>query len=193
MAANCLYLANQLSKVMAVTLIPYLPVKTQEIVEILNLDSDFTWDNAADFIPAGHLIKEPKPIFTKVNDDLITKEKDELYENLKDGETMKDEISIDDFAAIDLRVGKIVGAESVKKSNNLLKLMVNIGEKEIQVVAGIAKKYSTEEVLNKKVIVLVNLQSAKLFGIKSEGMLLATDDNMSLLTVEDADIGEKIK
>ena len=192
-AANCLYLANQLSKVMAVTLIPYMPVKTQEIVEILNLDSDFTWDNAADFIPAGHLIKEPKPIFTKVNDDLITKEKDELYENLKDGETMKDEISIDDFAAIDLRVGKIVGAESVKKSNNLLKLMVNIGEKEIQVVAGIAKKYSTEEVLNKKVIVLVNLQSAKLFGIKSEGMLLATDDNMSLLTVEDADIGEKIK
>ena len=192
-AANCLYLANQLSKVMAVTLIPYMPVKTQEIVEILNLDSDFTWDNAADFIPAGHLIKEPKPIFTKVNDDLITKEKDELYENLKDGETMKDEISIDDFAAIDLRVGKIVGAESVKKSNNLLKLMVNIGEKEIQVVAGIAKKYSTEEVLNKKVIVLVNLQSAKLFGIKSEGMLLATDDNMSLLTVEDAVIGEKIK
>lgn len=192
-AVNCLYLANQLSKTMAVTLIPYMPVKTQEILEILNLDTEFNWADAADFIPAGHLIKEAKPIFTKVEDDVITKEKEELYENLKDVESMKDEISIDDFAAMDLRVGKIIGAENVKKSDNLLKLMVDIGEKHIQVVAGVAKKYSPEEVLNKTVIVLVNLPPAKLFGIKSEGMLLATDDNMSLLTVEDAEIGEKIK
>ena len=192
-AANCLYLANQLSKVMAVTLIPYMPVKTLEIVKIMNLDNDFYWDDAADFIPAGHLINEAKPIFIKVDDDLIIKKKEELYENLKDVVTMKDEISIDDFIAMDLRVGKIVGAESVKKSANLLKLMVNIGEKKIQVVAGVAKKYSPEEVLNRTVIVLVNLTPAKLFGIKSEGMLLATDSNMSLLTVEDADIGEKIK
>ena len=88
---------------------------------------------------------------------------------------------------------RVVGAENVKKSDNLLKLMVDIGEKQIQVVAGVAKKYSPEEVLNRTVIVLVNLPPAKLFGIKSEGMLLATDNNMSLLTVEDADIGEKIK
>lgn len=179
-AANCLYLANQLCKAMAITLIPYMPVKTQEILHILNLDTDFKWDNAGDFIPAGHLIKEAKPIFIKVDDDVITKEKEQLYKNLKDVETMKDEISIDDFAAMDLRVGKIVGAENVKKSDNLLKLMVDIGEKQIQVVAGVAKKYSPEEVLNKTVIVLVNLPPAKLFGIKSEGMLLATDDNMSL-------------
>ncbi|MGB7968687.1 MAG: methionine--tRNA ligase [Methanobacterium sp.] len=192
-AANCLYLANQLSKTMAITLIPYMPVKTQEILKILNVDDDINWDDAAEFIPAGHLIGEAKPIFTKVDDDIITKEKEELYENLKEVETMKDEISIDDFAAMDLRVGKIIGAENVKKSKNLLKLMVDIGEKEIQVVAGVAQKYSPEEVLNKTVIVLVNLPPAKLFGIKSEGMLLATDDNMSLLTVEGAEIGENIK
>jgi methionyl-tRNA synthetase len=94
---------------------------------------------------------------------------------------------------MDLRVGQVVSAENVKKSDNLLKLMVDIGEKTLQVVAGVAKKYSPEEVLNRKVIVLVNLPPAKLFGIKSEGMLLATDDNMSLLTAEEADIGEKIK
>ena len=192
-AANCLYLANQLSKTMAITLIPYMPVKTQEILKILNVDDDINWDDAAEFIPAGHLIGQAKPIFTKVDDDIITKEKEELYENLKEVETMKDEISIDDFAAMDFRVGKIIGAENVKKSKNLLKLMVDIGEKEIQVVAGVAQKYSPEEVLNKTVIVLVNLPPAKLFGIKSEGMLLATDDNMSLLTVEGAEIGENIK
>jgi methionyl-tRNA synthetase len=192
-AANCLYLANQLSKTMAITLIPYMPVKTQEILKILNVDGNVNWDDAAEFIMAGHLIGEAKPIFTKVEDDVITREKEELYENLKEVETMKDEISIDDFAAMDLRVGKIIGAENVKKSKNLLKLMVDIGEKQIQVVAGVAQKYSPEEVLNKTVIVLVNLPPAKLFGIKSEGMLLATDDNMSLLTVEGAEIGENIK
>jgi methionyl-tRNA synthetase len=139
------------------------------------------------------MIKEATPIFSKVEDDVITKEKEELYENLKEVETMKDEITIDDFGALDLRVGRVIGAENVKKSDNLLKLMVDIGEKQLQVVAGVAKKYSPEEVLNRKVIVLVNLPPAKLFGIKSEGMLLATDDNMSLLTAEDAEIGEKIK
>jgi methionyl-tRNA synthetase len=106
---------------------------------------------------------------------------------------MKDIISIDDFAKMDLRVGSVVGAEKVKDSKNLLKLMVDIGAKKIQVVAGVAKKYSPEDILNRKVIVLVNLEPAKLFGIKSEGMILATDDNMSLLTAEGADIGEQIK
>ncbi|HEX7468521.1 MAG TPA: methionine--tRNA ligase, partial [Methanobacterium sp.] len=76
--------------------------------------------------------------------------------------------------------------------DNLLKLMVDIGEKKIQVVAGVAQKYSPQEVLNKRVIVLVNLPPAKLFGIKSEGMLLATD-NMKLLTVEGAEIGENVR
>ena len=106
---------------------------------------------------------------------------------------MKDIISIDDFAKMDLRVGSVVGAEKVKDSKNLLKLMVDIGAKKIQVVAGVAKKYSPEDMLNRRVIVLVNLEPAKLFGIKSEGMILATDDNMSLLTAEGADIGEQIK
>ena len=142
-AGNCLYLANQLSKTMAVTLMPYMPVKTNEILEILNIDYDQKWDDAAEFIPAGHLIREAKPIFSKVDDDIITKEKEELYENLKEAETMKDEISIDDFAAMDLRVGKVVGAENVKKSDNLLKLMVDIGEKKIQVVAGVATEILT--------------------------------------------------
>ncbi|WP_048190612.1 methionine--tRNA ligase [Methanobacterium sp. SMA-27] len=192
-AGNCLYLSNQLAKTMAVTLVPYMPVKTLEIFKTLNMNSDINWDNAADLIPSGHEIGEANPIFLKVEDDVIKNEKQELYKNLKDVETMKDEISIDDFAAMDLRVGKVIGAENVKKSDNLLKLMVDIGQKQIQVVAGVAKKYSPEEVLNRTVIVLVNLPPAKLFGIKSEGMLLATDNNMSLLTVEDADIGEKIK
>jgi methionyl-tRNA synthetase len=193
LASNCIYLSNQLTKVMAVSLMPYMPLKTQEIMKILNIDPAVQWDDANKFLLPGHQIMEAKPIFSKVEDDVITKEKEELYENLKDVETMKDEISIEDFAAMDLRVGKVIGAENVKKSDNLLKLMVDIGETNIQVVAGVAQKYTPQEILDTIVIVLVNLPPAKLFGIKSEGMLLATDDNMSLLTVKDAEIGEKIK
>lgn len=192
-AATCVYLCNQLSKTLAVVLMPYLPVKTQEIFKTLNLDAKkMVWDDAAEFVPVGHEIAKAKPIFSKIDDDVIENQKKELYKNLKD-ETMKDIISIDDFGKMDLRVGKIIGAENVKGSKNLLKLMVDIGAKKIQVVAGVAKKYSPEEVLNRNVIVLVNLEPAKLFGIKSEGMILATDDNMSLLTAEGADIGEQIK
>ena len=102
-------------------------------------------------------------------------------------------ISIEDFIKLDLRVGKVIGAEKVKGSDKLLKLMVDVKEKQLQVVAGLATKYSPEDILNQKVIVLVNLQPAKLFGIKSEGMVLAAGDSLSLLTSLDANIGERIQ
>lgn len=193
-AANCLYLCNQLTKVLAVLLVPYIPEKTGEIFKVLGINQDgITWDDSKVQLPSGMEIGKAKPIFKKIDDEVIEKEKNVLYESLEDEDNMKDIISIDDFAKVDLRVGKIIGAESVKGSKNLLKLSVDIGSKKIQVVAGVAKKYAPEEVLNRKVIVVVNLEPAKLFGIKSEGMILATDDNMSLLTAEGADIGEQIK
>ncbi len=192
-AANCLYLCNQLSKTLAVVLTPYLPVKAPEIMKIMNLKSEsLKWDDAARFLPAGHPISQPKPLFSKIEDQTINDEKDTLYKNLEESDKMKDQISIEDFAKLNLRVGKIVGAENVKGSDNLLKLIVDIKDKKIQVVAGLARKYSPEEILNQKVIVLANLEPAKLFGIKSEGMILATQENMRILTTEGS-IGEKIK
>ena len=193
-ASNCLYLCNQLAKNLAVMLTPYMPTKSQKILETMNLDvEDKKWDILSDLIPHGHEIKKPKPLFNKIDDEVIQKQKEMLYKNLEGRFEMKDIITIDDFAKIDLRVGKVIGAESVKGSKNLLKLMVDIKDKNLQVVAGIAQNYSPEEILNEKVIVLVNLEPAKLFGIKSEGMILATEKNMSILTSKNAEIGEKIK
>ena len=194
-AANCLYLCNQLAKTLAVILTPYIPVKAPQIMEIMNLDDFETskWENASEFIPAGHKIGKPIPLFSKIDDTVIEKEKEVLYENLKDDVTMKDIISIDDFAKIDLRIGKVIGAERVEGSENLLKLMIDVGEKKLQIVAGLAKKYSPEEIRDQKVVVLANLKPAKLFGIKSEGMILATSDNLSVLSAEDSNVGEKIK
>ena len=193
-AANCLYLCNQLAKTLAVILTPYLPVKAPQIMEIMNLNVEeiTNWKTAAEFVPAGHEIGKPKPLFSKIDDSIIKKEKETLYDNLEETETMKDIISIDDFAKMDLRISEIIGAERVEGSEKLLKLMVDIGEKKIQVVAGLAKKYTPEEIKGQKVVVLVNLKPAKLFGIKSEGMILATSDSSSVLSA-DAKVGEEIQ
>ena len=193
-AANCLYLCNQLAKTLAVILTPYLPVKAPQIMEIMNLNVEeiTNWKTAAEFVPAGHEIGKPKPLFSKIDDSIIKKEKETLYDNLEETETMKDIISIDDFAKMDLRISEIIGAERVEGSEKLLKLIVDIGEKKIQVVAGLAKKYTPEEIKGKKVVVLVNLKPAKLFGIKSEGMILATSDSSSVLSA-DAKVGEEIQ
>lgn len=193
-ASTCLYLCNQLAKTLAVLLVPYIPIKAKEILKILNLQGEeMVWQDANNFLPPHHEIKNPKPLFSKIDDDVIEKQKELLYKNLEGERKMKEIVNIDDFAKMDIRVGRIIGAESVKGSDNLLKLIVDIGEKKIQVVAGIASKYSPEDLRDKKVVVLVNLKPAKLFGIKSEGMILATEDNMSILTAEDAAVGERIK
>ncbi|MCK9152488.1 methionine--tRNA ligase [Methanobacterium alcaliphilum] len=200
-AANCLYLCNQLTKVLAIFLIPYMPEKSLQILETLNLSTDnIVWDNTSSFIPSGHKIKKAKPLFAKIDDEFIEKQKEDLYKNLEEevhdsseDNEMTEIVSIDDFAKLEFRIGKVIEAESVEGSDNLLKLQVDIKEKQIQVVAGIAKKYSDDEILNKKVVVLVNLAPAKLFGVKSEGMILATSDSLSILSSETAAIGERIK
>lgn len=85
-------------------------------------------------------------------------------------------IKFEDFQKLDLRVGKIVEAERVKGSEKLIKLKVDIGEEERELVAGIGKNYSPEDLIEKEIIVLANLEPKVLFGIESQGMLLAAED-----------------
>ena len=108
----------------------------------------------------------------------------------------KSYVSIEDFKKLDLRVGQILAAERVPKSTKLLKLQVDLGTEQRQIVAGIGTKYSPEELLGKKVAVVVNLKPAKLMGVESQGMILAAGDQevQSLLTLlEDVPPGTKIK
>src|SRR5208337_4544984 len=85
-------------------------------------------------------------------------------------------IGMEDFMKVDLRVGKIVSAERVEKSEKLVKLKVDVGTDTRQVVAGIGKSYAPEELLGKSVVIVANLKPAKLMGIESQGMLLAASD-----------------
>ena len=99
----------------------------------------------------------------------------------------KPEITIDDFDKVQLRVGEIIKCEAVPKSKKLLCSQVKIGSQVKQIVSGIRKDYSPEEMVGKRVMVLVNLKPAKLAGVVSEGMLLCAEDaegNLALMTPE---------
>ena len=201
-ASNCLYLCNQLSKVLAILLKPYIPNKSKDIAQILNIKEDMKWEDVNILLEVGHEINKAKPIFKKIEETTIEKEKENLYKNLKEEEeiskkdkgdkNMGEQITIDDFAKMDIRIGEVLEAEKIKGSDKLLKLKVDIKEKKLQIVAGIGTRYSPEELINKKVVVLTNLPPAKLFGVKSEGMILASD-SAALLTPDECEIGEKIK
>ncbi len=109
----------------------------------------------------------------------------------------KPEISIDDFAKLELQIGEIVSCEAVKKSKKLLCSQVKIGSETRQIVSGIKADYSPEEMVGKKVVVITNLKPAKLAGILSEGMILCAEDadgRLSLLTAEkDMPAGAEIR
>ena len=216
-ASNCLYLSNQLCKAMAILLKPYIPNKADAICDIINIPTENTWDDAKVFLETGHEINKAKPLFKKIEDKVIEEQKEKLYKNLEDSETgskdkddkkdskkdkknekeskNKDEgekmdlISIDDFAKVEIRIGKIVECEKIEKSNKLLKTQIDIGEKTIQVVAGLGKRYDPEDLIGKKVPVVTNLKPAKLMGEKSEGMIMATE-SAAILTPDDCEIGE---
>ncbi len=103
-------------------------------------------------------------------------------------------ISIEDFLKLDIRLAKVLSAERVEGSEKLLKLRVSLGEEERTLMAGIAKHYSPEELVGKKVLMLANLKPRKIFGVESQGMVLALSDGENLsVIVPDKDIKEGAK
>ena len=96
-------------------------------------------------------------------------------------------VELDDFAKIELKTGKIFACEKIEKADKLLKLSIQIGQEKRTIVSGIAKHYTSQELLDKTVVVITNLKPTKLRGITSEGMLLCAEDsqgNLSLVTCD---------
>ena len=137
---------------------------------------------------------------------MIEEQKEKLYKNLEtqeneskddkkskeskddEGEKM-DLISIDEFAKVEIKIGKILECEKIEKSNKLLRTQIDIGDKTIQVIAGLGKRYAPEDLVGKMVPVVTNLKPAKLMGELSEGMIMATE-SAAILTPDDCEIGE---
>ena len=148
----------------------------------------------------GHVTEKPEILFQRLDLEEVMKKVEELHPHVEEKEEAKEEadeevidieakpeITFDDFGKMQFQVGEIIACEEVKKSKKLLCSQVKIGSEVKQIVSGIKKHYSAEEMVGKKVMVLVNLKPAKLAGVLSEGMLLCAEDaegNLALMTPE---------
>jgi methionyl-tRNA synthetase len=179
-----LYVALQIATALAVLSEPFLPFTAKKLSNILNIDT-LDWNDVttkSDVLPAGHQIGQPEILFAQIEDAEIQKQLDKLeatktankVENAK-AAPQKDIITFEDFAKVDLRIGTIIEAEKMPKANKLLVLKVDTGIDVRTIVSGIAEHFTPEEVIGKRVTVLVNLAPRALRGVESEGMLLLTN------------------
>lgn len=174
-------LAVQIVGNLSVLLDPFLPKTANKLRTFLNI-SDFNWGmaGAVEIISKGHKINKPDILFEKISDEFVLAEQSLLAqsnnaENIA-VEPQKNDITFDEFSANDFRIGEIISAEKVKKANKLLKLEVDTGIDVRTIVSGIAEHYAPEEIIGKKVTVLVNLAPRKIRGVESQGMILMAED-----------------
>ena len=187
-----MYIALQIATALAVASEPFLPFTSEKLKRMLQLGT-ITWEslktNATELLKAGHRIGVAELLFEKIEDAAIEKQLQRL-ENTKlankqeaqvNAETevapQKELISYDDFAKMDIRIGTILEAEKMPKADKLLVLKVDTGIDKRTIVSGIAQSFAPEEIIGKKVTVLVNLAPRKLRGVESQGMILMVENS----------------
>lgn len=204
-------------RIVAILIAPFVPVTAPKIYEQLGLgkpESFFMADAVWGKLATGTKVQKGEPLFprievTEAGETVIaaTKKtaakaikaeapKAEAKKEAKPAAAAAGEITIDDFAKIDLRVATVIAAERVPKTDKLIKLQVKIGDEERTIVSGIAQHYEPENLIGKNVIVIANLKPAKLRGIESRGMVLAASDGEGNLVLADAPgiaSGSKVK
>lgn len=181
-----MYVALQIASALAILSEPFLPFTATKLKNMLAIDTDLEWndvDTKEDLLPGGHQINKGELLFSKIEDETIQKQLDKLEATKKANEQMnkeatpqKDTITFDDFTKLDMRVGTIIAAEKMPKAKKLLVLKVDTGLDVRTIVSGIAESFTPEEIIGKKVTVLVNLAPRALRGVDSEGMILMTEN-----------------
>jgi len=184
-----MYVALQIASALAVLCEPFLPFTSDKLKGILNYSSgqsDWTWQGISEgreLLAVNHTISKGELLFTKIEDSEIQAQLDKLEASKKANEAanktieeQKETITWDDFSKLDMRVGTILEAEKMPKTKKLLVLKVDTGMDVRTIVSGIAESFSAEEVVGKKVTVLVNLAPRALRGVESQGMILMTED-----------------
>ncbi len=179
-------IALQITANLSIVFSPFLPQKAKKIAEFLNIES-FSWEKAGkmDILKNGHQMNKASILISKVEDKYVEEQIEKLKENGAENssfEAQKDIISFEDFTKLDVRIGEILAAEKVPKADKLLKLTVDTGLDKRTVVSGIAEHYSPEEIIGKKVSVLMNLAPRKIRGVESQGMILMAEDEAGKLS-----------
>lgn len=201
-----LHLALQITANLSILFDPFLPSTAEKIRSFLNLD-EFNWEQAGkiDILKADANTQPPSILFQKIEDEMVEKEKEKLLQTRTSNEDekeqeaapQKEDIQFEEFLKMDVRIGKIIDAKPVKKADKLLELLVDTGIDQRTIVSGIAEHYKPEEIIGKKVSVLLNLPPRKLRGVVSNGMILMAEDNNGKLSFiipeNNVDTGSEIR
>lgn len=166
---------------------PIIPTVSTEIARQLGVSGVQKWADIgeAGLIPAGTKLGNPEPIFPRLDKTIMEELKPQAAPAEPKAEKKPEKkatpeppsvIEFSDFMKVNLKVGRVIEAEPVEGSEKLMKLQVKVGDQMRQILAGIKKKYSVEDLIGRQVIVVANLKPAKLMGHESQGMLLAADD-----------------
>ncbi|MFN6336608.1 MAG: methionine--tRNA ligase [Sphingobacteriales bacterium] len=201
---NCLHICLQCTANLAIMINPYLPNIAKKMLHMMKVvEKMLEWENAGKtkLLSVGYTLRAPELLFRKIEDSEVAYQIEKLQNvsemvklaNSPVAEALtiapqKEEIVFDDFAKLDLRIGKIVQAEKVEKADKLLKLEVDLGFETRTVVSGIAMHFKPEEIIGKQVVVVANLAPRKMRGIESKGMILMAEDANGKLQFVHSDI-----
>ncbi|MGB4774661.1 MAG: methionine--tRNA ligase [Daejeonella sp.] len=178
---NCLHIIAHLTTCMQ----PFLPETSAKIFAMLNIGKDKVRFDEEIIFEAGHQLNAASLLFEKIDDELIEKQIEKLHnkkmdltidDEIKEVNAAKENISYDQFSAMDIRVGTILTAEKVAKTKKLLKLTIDTGLDRRTVVSGIAEFFEPELIIGKQVSILVNLEPREIKGILSQGMILMAEN-----------------
>lgn len=183
--ATILNISMQITANLSILLEPFLPFTANKIRKMIDF-ADNKWEHAGNInlLKAGHQLNEPSLLFDKIEDDAIetqlaklqaTKEAN-AQKQVVNVQPQKDSISYDDFSKMDIRIGKVLEAERVPKTQKLMKLKVDTGIDTRTLVSGIAEHFTPEQVVGRQVAILVNLEPRSIKGIESHGMILMAED-----------------
>ena len=204
-----MYVALQIASALAALCEPFLPFTSTKLKGILNVTSseiETSWNEVSikkELLPANHKIGKAELLFSKIEDATIQKQLDKLEASKKANEIanttvepQKDTITFEDFTKLDIRVGTVLDAEKMPKTKKLLKLKVDTGIDTRTIVSGIAESFSAEEVIGKRVTVVVNLAPRALRGVESQGMILMTETphgKLVFVNPDDAQVGNGLQ
>ena len=177
-------LALQITANLAIAFEPFLPFSAEKLRGMLGIEAcDWNKLGEIDILPAGHAVNKPELLFEKIEDEVIEAQmqrlerikQENIVANFKP-KAVAPQVTIDDFAKLDIRVGTVLECSKVKKSDKLLEFKIEDGMGGRTIVSGIAKWYEPEELVGKQVCFIANFPPRKLKGVESQGMILSAED-----------------
>ncbi|MBT3450185.1 MAG: methionine--tRNA ligase [Bacteroidetes Order II. Incertae sedis bacterium] len=199
--ANTIHVSLQICASLAVLMEPVLPFSAIRMRKMLGMEGvrssepgqskdGISWDDAGQcLLPVGQKLGESEILFSKIEDDVIEEQKaklggpEEEVETSEPYEPVKEIITYDDFVKLDFRMGTVLSAERIPKSKKLLKLQIDLGFEQRQILAGAAEHFEPESLVGQQVAVVANLAPRKMMGMESQGMVLMAEDRTGALSI----------